>query len=860
MTRRVQQLSGTGWTMREALGETWRWYVDAPVAGWANNTAAAARAGQSAPGWWPAEVPGSVVTDLHRCGELPDPYRGRASRAAEWTGDRSWVYRRLVELDEPAAEEWTVLELDGIDPSGTVFWDGRPLGRLPGLYRRGRFRLPDELATAGSHRLAVVVEPLPRNQPQVGRTDLVQVHRPRLNEGWDFCPRFPHQGIWRPVRLVVGAWHVSDVSVRADLDDRRQGRVALTAAVETFGHRPVPYRFTLRDDHGQVVAETRGATSGPHLETGLAVADPELWWPRGYGRPVTYSAELRLGDDRERAWQGLVGFRRVELVSNPGAPPGARPYTAVVNGTAMPLVGWNWAPADAQYGAVRPERVRHLVDLAARSGARLLRVWGGGLVETEEFYDACDRAGLLVWQEFSQSSSGIQNAPATTPEFVQLMVEEAAAVVPQRTHHPSLFLWGGGNELEKDGAPLDERQSPLLAALRDCVGRLDPGRAWTPTSPTGPVFGNRLEDVDDVSDRQHDVHGPWEHQGLRAQHTLYDAGGSLAHTEFGVEGMTNLRALEHLLPEADRWPADRTNPVYRHLGDWWNNCPLVQESFGTRLEDLPTLLRASQLLQAAGLGYALEADRRRYPRCSMVLPWQLAESYPNAWCTACVDHEGNPKPGYFAVARAFLPRRVTVRTPTSVWAGEPELTAQAWVWSEYGERPGSEVVARLRSSGGAVLVEQSWTVDSTVTDPRPVGTVRVPAAVAPTDVPVVWELCWRAKDGTVIDDEAVLASTGRDFAPVLDLPTATLDVTCADGAVEVAHRAGPMVVGLQLVDARPHGSPGWIVHSGDPRPLLPGRARRFTVRGSHTHGPLRLRLESWNTEPVLLEVDERSRR
>jgi beta-mannosidase len=834
----VRSLAGGDWSVREALGETWRWYVDKPVQGWQNNAAAAARRGQSAPGWWPARVPGSVVTDLWRAGELPDPYRARNSRAAEWTGDRSWVYRRTVELPPMADGEWAALEFDGVDPSATVFWDGQPVGAVRGLYRQTRLRIPDDAAHPGRHRLAVVVDPVPASQPQVGRTDLVRTHRPRMNEGWDFCPRLPHQGIWRDVRLAVGSTHLAAVAVRTAVDGDGHGSVRLTGTLEAAGSQAVPVELAVVDAAGRVVARRQETVTG-ELRIDLDVTRPERWWPRGYGEPTTYAAQLRVAGAAEPAWRGTVGFRQATLVPNAGAPASALPYTAVVNGTVIPLCGWNWVPADAQYGAVDPARVRHLVDLAARSGARLLRVWGGGLVETEAFYTACDRAGLLVWQEFSQSSSGIDSAPAADADFVALMAEEAAAVVPARAHHPSLLVWGGGNELDADGAPLDEERSPVLATLRAAVHRLDPGRAWLPTSPSGPAG--------------HDVHGPWEHQGLRDQHTLGNAGASLAHTEFGVEGMTNRRSLCHLLPAADRWPADRTNPAYRHLGDWWVNTPLVQASFGNRLADLEALLRASQLLQATGLGYAVEADRRRFPHCSMVLPWQLNESYPNAFCTSCVDHRGDAKPAFHAVARAFAPRRVTARVPTSVWAGEELLTAQSWVWAELGVAAGSRVVVRLRRADGTVVAEERWWVDGPVREPRPVGELTVAATAVPTGTVLAWELLWEAADGAPLDREVVLACTGADFAPLLDLDAATVDVGTrrADGAtvVEVAHRAGPMVVGLQVVDDRPYDAPGWVVCDGDPRPLLPGERRAFAVRGGG-----RLRVEAWNIEPVQMEV------
>ena len=277
-----------------------------------------------------------------------------------------------------------------------------------------------------------------------------------------------------------------------------------------------------------------------------------------------------------------VGFRDVSFDD----------YELRVNGIAVPVRGWNWVPIDALYGVPRPEKLAHLLGLAARANANLIRVWGGGLIETPEFYDLCDRLGLLVWQEFVQSSSGIDSKPSDDPAFVATMTEDARQIVPRRRARPSLAIWCGGNELEADDS------TPVLAALSRIVRELDPDRHWLPTSPVG----------------EEDVHGPWEHQGLRAHNGHYDGQTSKLHSEFGVEGMTNRRTLEALIAEEHRWPADRSNPVYEHLGAWWNNTPLVQAAFGGRIEDVETMRRCSQWLQYEGLRYAVEADaapRRR---------------------------------------------------------------------------------------------------------------------------------------------------------------------------------------------------------------------------------------------------------
>ena len=151
-----------------------------------------------------------------------------------------------------------------------------------------------------------------------------------------------------------------------------------------------------------------------------------------------------------------------------------------------------------------------------------------------------------------------------------------------------------------------------------------------------------------------DVHGPWEHQGLaRALRALRRAGRAAAHRvrRRGDDEPPAARAARR--PRSSSWPADRSNPVYEHLGAWWNNAPLVQECFGGRIDDVETMRRASQWLQYDGLRYAVEATIRRGAGC---IPWQFNESFPNAWCTAAVDWHGEPKPAYWGVARAYARR------------------------------------------------------------------------------------------------------------------------------------------------------------------------------------------------------------
>ena len=165
------------WQLRGCLGDEWRWHLTKP---W------------DAHGWIPARVPGSVMDDLMRAGELPDLYVERNSRAAEWVPGRAWVYRTRLRVDEPS-----VLRFEGVDHEATVFLDGEEAARHAGPFTPFEVDVPP-----GEHLLAVVVHPAPQSEPQVGETSRVRVHKPRMNYGWDFCPRLVHQGIWRPVTLA----------------------------------------------------------------------------------------------------------------------------------------------------------------------------------------------------------------------------------------------------------------------------------------------------------------------------------------------------------------------------------------------------------------------------------------------------------------------------------------------------------------------------------------------------------------------------------------------------------------------------------------------------------------------------------
>jgi beta-mannosidase len=849
VNRRTVSLEGSGWQIRSHPG------TEAALAAAARGITGGGEihAMHEAPatdGWLEARVPGSVLDDLMRAGQVSDLYHEQNSLLAEWVAQRAWTYRRTFEVPALADDERAWLRFEGIDAAGHVFVDCRLVASHRSVFAPLEDDVTSLVAGGGRHELAVVVEPAPESQPQVGRTSLVRVHKPRMSYGWDFCPRLVHQGLWQSVSLVIaGRVRIADVVARPTLsDDLAAGTVAVAVVLDAAAGVG---RVTVSASLGAARAQRAVDPGEGAVELMLAVERPAPWWPNGMGVAALHDLRGEVADDDgpldERTLR--VGFRTIERRPNAGAPTAARPWTFVVNGRPMEVLGWNWTPIDALYGVPRPDRLTHLLRLVAESGANLMRVWGGGLIETEAFYETCDRLGILVWQELSQSSSGVDDVPSDDPVFVDLMRREAEAVVPLRRNHPSLGTWCGGNELQDDRGPLEDERSPVLATVHEVVDRLDPGRAWLPTSPSGPRFGNTLAVIDADPDGLHDVHGPWEHQGLREHNVLWDRGTSLFNGEFGVEGMTNRRAIDRLIAPNHRWPADRSNPVMRHLGEWWINAPLVQASFGDELPSLELLRRASQRLQADGLRYAVEANRRRWPRNSGSIPWQLNESYPNAWCTAVVAHDGEPKPAYHAVRRAYRTPFVCARFASWVLDGAGRIEATPVAWAAEGTHGQATMIVRALGLDGVVLHQSLTPVvlrgREPVAPPEP-----VVADVGPVPF-VVLDVVLLANARETLATNRYLLAGGADFGGLVGLPPATIDVAVDRSGdawtVRLTHVAGPGAVDVVLADAREPDAPGWAELDDNGLDLLPGESRVLGVRWAAAPPNARaLRLGAWN--------------
>jgi beta-mannosidase len=256
-----------------------------------------------------------------------------------------------------------------------------------------------------------------------------------------------------------------------------------------------------------------------------------------------------------------------------------------------------------------------------------------------------------------------------------------------------------------------------------------------------------------------------------------------------------------VVDEGHRWPADRSNPVYEHLGAWWNNAALVQELFGGRIGDVDAMRRASQWLQYEGLRYAVEATLRRG---AGVIPWQFNEPFPNAWCTCAVDYHGLPKPAYYGVARAYR-GAPTAQFATCAWGGEAQAQARV------------SAPARFVDLDGTVVAESSG------------GEIAAPLDAFSSDVFVL--------DVAGGENRYVMTRTAT-LEPLLDLEPAHLSIqpstspSLGGGGVTLQNTGRVSAIGIVIED---------VVCSDNVLDLLPGEERTIAISGDGTP-----RVGGWN--------------
>lgn len=633
----IQQYISDGWKMRQCGGE-----------------------------YQPAQVPGTVYTDLLRNGSMEDPFWKDNEIGALELMEEDYEYETTFACkSELFSSDRILLHFDGIDTIADIYLNGELLGNAYNMHRVWEYDVTSALKQEENHLRVVLHSPLRyireafKECRTMGSEDamdgFVHLRKAHCMFGWDWGAHLPDAGIFREVSLIgIEKARIDNVHILQQHEEdfvMLSFRVKEEMATETI-NRKLNYRVEIVTPAGEVIM----AEDSPEE---IRIANPRLWWPNGYGEQALYTVTVSLmdGDVVLDSWQRRIGLRTLTMHIEKDE--WGESFATEVNGIKIFAMGADYIPEDHLIGRVTPETTRKLLEQCQVANFNAIRVWGGGYYPDDWFYDICDELGLIVWQDFMFACAVYE----LTPEFKANIRQEFIDNVKRIRHHASLGLWCGNNEMEMFVGnnhhwvtKKSEVRDYLIMyeeLIPDVLQEYDPQTFYWPASPSS---GGSFDEPN--SPDRGDVHY-WEVWHGNKPFSEYRKYFFRYASEFGFQSFPSKKTVETFTDD----PKDFNVFSYifeKHQRQYGANGKIMNYLQQTYLypTDFELLIYASQLLQADAIRYGVEHFRRNRGRCMGAIYWQLNDCWPvTSW--ASIDYCGRWKALHYYAKRFFAPLMIS---------------------------------------------------------------------------------------------------------------------------------------------------------------------------------------------------------
>ena len=631
--------------------------------------------------WLKAIVPGDVHLDLLRQKKIPEPFYGLNEQILQWIHKNNWVYQKKFIVDNDFLNSEKIeLVFEGVDTFSDIFLNNKKIGKTESMFFEYRFDVKNilkekenilELHFKSPTKIAKSLEKKYGELFSPFDTSCVYTRKAQYSFGWDWAPRFPAIGIYKSVK-IVSFDIVNILSVFADIKSltKKDAVVNVEYEIESLKQIESIFIIKLLLNNKVILKQTKPIKLKQGYNSGyipVEIKKPELWYPAGYGKQPIYEIILTVGSIRKQIFdikKEKFGLRTIKIIQekdNEG-----KTFIFEINGIKIFCKGCDWIPSDCFISNITEEKYKKLLKFAKDGNMNMLRIWGGGIYESDIFYDLCDKYGLMIWHDF-------MFACGSYPEekwFLDLIKKEFEYQIRRLRNHPSIVLWCGNNENEflrwEKWAEKYRKNNKVSGdiifykILPHLLKKLDQTRPYWPSSPWG-------EEKEYNSQQTGDRHS-WDVWN-NVDYTKYSDDKGRFISEFGFQSMPDIKTIESFTKPEHRNPVseimenhnkqpDGTTRLFKHICFRYP----VPENF-------KEFVFRTQILQAEALKYGIEHWRRRKFKTAGTLIWQLNDCWPvSSW--SLVDYYLRKKLSYYYVKKVFEPVLVSIETKEneiSIW-------------------------------------------------------------------------------------------------------------------------------------------------------------------------------------------------
>lgn len=617
--------------------------------------------------WLTAKVPGTVHLDLMDHNIIPDPFKDENEKKVQWIENEDWEYQtRFTISPKELGNQHIDLVFSGFDTFSEIFLNGKLLVKTDNMFRKWEIPVK-EFLKEGENELKVkfksavkegkkLAEKVPFTMPESPRSF---VRKAQYQFGWDWGPRLVTAGIWKDVKLEF--WNrakVNNIQVQQHTVTNSLAKISFNMEIfaEEEGEYYVgfninrgTYRFTLKKGLNTIAVP-------------YTIKNPKLWQPNGWGNPNLITTKITLykykGGCVIKDSEVRYGLRTVELVQEKDEK--GKSFYFKVNGKPLYAKGTNWIPGDSFSPRMTREKYRQLIKDTREANMNMIRIWGGGVYEDDEFYKACDENGILIWQDFMFAGSFY---PADD-HFLNNVKEEVKDQVRRLQNYPSIALWCGNNEIDEAivnwGYQKQFKYSKndslqVWKDYRKLFHETIPNTLKESLTPDKNIYWPSSPSIgwghkESLTEGDSHYWGVW--WGEQPFEIYNDKVGRFM-SEYGFQGMPSLEAVKFMFSGTPELKLQ--NPVVKahekHSRGWEIINGYMNRDYKIS-EDFIKYNYISQLLQARGMKIAVEAHRRAKPYNMGTLYWQLNDCWPVvSWSS--IDYLGNWKALHYQMKRSF---------------------------------------------------------------------------------------------------------------------------------------------------------------------------------------------------------------